>query len=1457
MEAADTRPRRRPRGALIWAWPLALAAVAPLLLAASADASLHTQALVGAAAIAAAVGLSLVRHRIANLALIALSLAMSARYLFWRGAETLAFETALEQTLGIGLFLAEAFAALVLLLGFLQTVRPLRRKPVPLPRDVTAWPSVDVLIPTYDENLDVVGPSILAAVQMDYPRDRLKVVVLDDGDRPEVAAFARAAGAEYLAREDCAGAKAGNLNHGLARSEADLVAVFDADHAPNRAFLQMTAGAFLADSGLAVVQTPHGYFTADPVERATPAGAGVPNQDMLFHDVVQDGADLWNATFFAGSAAVLRRSALADVGGFAEETLTEDAHTALRLHRRGWRSAFLPVTLSAGLATDRLAAHLAQRERWARGMTQIFRLENPLSGSGLTLAQRFCYLNAMLHFLAPLPRLVFLVAPIMFLGFGLTVIAADWKLLLAFASPHLAVALLATFRLQRRRRAAFWGGVYESVTAFRLLRPVVATLFDPSPRAFRVTPKSAHGDGGRARALAAPHVVLCLALAAALALGAARLAAGEAGVLTFGPAAAGALGLNMAWALANLLVVLAAVAAARRPRHDRGFAAVPADLAVEARTSGARMLKGRSIDLAMGEALLRLDDADGLAVGDAVDLTFSLGAEQIAIAGVAAGKAGARVRVRFDTSDIKTQRAATRLVFGRADAWLEKDRARGPTVLGSFWRLLRLAGGAFRPARPRAAVVALALAATTLAAALHGDARAEEGAQPAPPAATAVWTPVDPRRSVSLAAYGAPTRMRMSTARDARTLTLDLPAHVAVQTATLRLRYSHSPALASNLSAIAVYLNDVPIGQTALSPAAAAAGALDLPIPTNLLKRRNLLRIETNMRLGDACGDLFDKALWLDLDAANSTLEFSVAPETPTNDLANLPLPFLDPSAVATEILTFALPPNPSDKTLAAAGVVASYFGAAAGGRDVRIAVRFAGLGAGDTVLFASGETGPDGVELHGAAGADQIAVVANPLYAAGAKVLAITAADDDGLLTTARHFALGALGGSLSGDVAAASGAPSLAVRRPDDAQRWLPIDRPVRIADIVSDPARLSGAGLKGEVAARFVLPPGDYGVGGHGPVLDLEFAYPALAAVDPARARLDVTLNGASLAVLPLGPEAARRAAVAASDSAGGSTGHAAIRIDAATLRPGENAFRFDFALPPPAGDCAGAPGDLPYAVSPSSTIDFAAVPRRVLQPDLGAFAALGYPFTRMADLSETVIALPRAIDADTAAAFLETMAHFGAATGEVAAAVTVVRVDGLAAHADKHALVIGPWSETRAAVAGWGGGGPFLFGEDGLTVAAVSGGELASAGQGGEAGASFESGVTQASITVGDALDGVVGFERPDAPGRSVVLAFGRNSARTLDHVRRILAADSKAAVGADTVRFAGGEMQNWRLGPRFALVEPDGLASLRWRLGQRPLLLGALLVVGVVFLTAALAWMLRRIAAARLADMNDV
>lgn len=427
--------------------------------------------------------------RFSALMLIVLSLTVSCRYIWWRYTSTLNWNDPVSLVCGLVLLFAETYAWLVLVLGYFQVVWPLNRQPVPMPKDITRWPVVDIFVPTYNEDLSVVKGTIYASLGIDWPKDKLNIWILDDGAREEFRQFADRVGVKYIARPTHEHAKAGNINNALKHAQGEFVAIFDCDHVPTRSFLQLTMGWFFKEKQLAMMQTPHHFFSPDPFERNLGRFRKTPNEGTLFYGLVQDGNDMWDATFFCGSCAVIRREPLDAIGGIAVETVTEDAHTSLRLHRRGWTSAYLRIPQAAGLATESLSAHIGQRIRWARGMTQIFRLDNPLFGKGLKFAQRLCYANAMFHFLSGIPRLIFLTAPLAFLLLHAYIIYAPALMIALFVLPHMIHASLTNSKIQGKYRHSFWSEIYETVLAWYIAQPTLVALFNPHKGTFNVTAK--------------------------------------------------------------------------------------------------------------------------------------------------------------------------------------------------------------------------------------------------------------------------------------------------------------------------------------------------------------------------------------------------------------------------------------------------------------------------------------------------------------------------------------------------------------------------------------------------------------------------------------------------------------------------------------------------------------------------------------------------------------------------------------------------------------------------------------------------------------------------------------------------------------------------------------------------------------------------------------------------------
>ncbi|WP_087725372.1 UDP-forming cellulose synthase catalytic subunit [Pandoraea sp. PE-S2T-3] len=604
------------------------------------------------------------------LVLIGLSMISTVRYVWWRLTQSLAFDTVAEATVGYILVAAEMYTWLILLFGYLQTIWPLQRRITPLPPDMREWPTVDVYIPTYNEGLDVVRPTVYAACGIDWPPEKINIYLLDDGRREEMREFAAQAGVHYVTRPDNKHAKAGNINHALGKTTGDFIAIFDCDHIPVRSFLQTTMGSFIKDPRCSLVQTPHHFFSDDPFERNLATRGAVPNEGRLFYGIVQDGNDFWNAAFFCGSCAVLRRTALNEVGGVAIETVTEDAHTALKMHRRGWNTVYLKVVQAAGLATESLSGHVGQRIRWARGMAQIFRVDNPLFGRGLKFGQRICYASAMLHFFYGIPRIVFLLAPICYLFFGLHIVQAAALSICAYVLPHIAHANIANSRIQGKYRHSFWSDVYEAVLAWYVALPTTVAFINPRYGKFNVTAK-----GGLIEqsffdwSISKPYMVLL----------AFNVLGFLAGILRFfyGPShETGALVFNLAWVSFNLAVLGAAVAVATEVRQVRRTHRVTMSIPAVLYLPDGRTLACHTRDFSGGGLALHMPVALDLPVGTEVQVALSRGEHEYGFPVSVVNSLSQDLFLSFMPLTAEQDKHLVQFTFGRADAWRDWDAER-------------------------------------------------------------------------------------------------------------------------------------------------------------------------------------------------------------------------------------------------------------------------------------------------------------------------------------------------------------------------------------------------------------------------------------------------------------------------------------------------------------------------------------------------------------------------------------------------------------------------------------------------------------------------------------------------------------------------------------------------------------------------------------------------------------
>jgi len=497
--------RRKLSSALLF--PLWALTLVPVLVLAAIPVSNTAQGMFGLAAVLLVILLKPFATRMPmRVALLAIASVIVLRYWLWRVTATLP-DAGLTVSFALAtiLLLVETYSIFVFFLNAFITADPVERG-LPPRVELEDLPTVDILVPSYNEAVEMLSITLSAAKNMIYPAKLRRVVLCDDGGTdqrcnspdPELAAAARRRRAElqslcrelgviYSTRARNEQAKAGNMSAALERLDGDLVVIFDADHVPSRDFLARTVGYFVHDPKLFLVQTPHHFINPDPIERNLNLKS--PPESEMFYGMIHRGLDRWGGAFFCGSAAVLRRKALDSVGGFAGETITEDAETALEIHSQGWRSIYLNRAMIAGLQPETFASFIQQRGRWASGMMQMLMLKNPLFRPGLSFMQRLCYLNSMSFWFFPIIRMVYLLAPLAYLFFGVEIFVTTFGEAVAYVLSYMAVVLLVQNTSFASYRWPLISEIYEIAQTPYLVSAIFRTVLRPRGARFNVTAK--------------------------------------------------------------------------------------------------------------------------------------------------------------------------------------------------------------------------------------------------------------------------------------------------------------------------------------------------------------------------------------------------------------------------------------------------------------------------------------------------------------------------------------------------------------------------------------------------------------------------------------------------------------------------------------------------------------------------------------------------------------------------------------------------------------------------------------------------------------------------------------------------------------------------------------------------------------------------------------------------------
>ncbi len=1368
---------------------------------------------------------------------------------------------------------------------------------------------------------------------MDWPADKLRVYLLDDGRREEFRQFATQCGIGYITRSNNAHAKAGNLNNALSQTNGEFIAVFDSDHIPTRAFLQMSMGWLVAEPRLALVQTPHHFYSPDPFQRNLAAGTRVPAEGNMFYGLVQDGNDYWNATFFCGSCAVLRRAALAEIGGFAVETVTEDAHTMLKMHRRGWDSAYLKLPLAGGLATERLILHVGQRIRWARGMIQIFRIDNPLTGPGLTLGQRICYIQAMGHFFFALPRIVFLCAPLCYLLGGQSIIAASPLAIISYALPHIFHSVATNSRLQRNWRHSFWSEIYETVLALFLIRVTVATLFRPRRGRFNVTAKGGLLENGYFDLGAVyPNLLLAFFLIAGVFRGLVNMIFFRTEILTFQ-----ALLLNTIWATFSLLTVMAALAVGRETRQIRSRARIRAVVPVVIYLPDGRTVNGTTRDMSQGGTSIVAEKPETAANGATVQVEFALGNDPVMVPARVLRWEQRFLQLAFQPSTVQEEARVVQAVFGRADAWTDWANYPVDRPVASLWRVLVSIRGLFRPpdrspvlARPAGTGTTPATRRVAGAAALlmtfalgANAARAQQPApvppmqggqggftvrpqdrnrapqfqQTPPPApnlggntgATAptqnspflypannpaaptggipapttqmpgalntpvggmengTGTPSTRRIVLTMRQLGALGPLQLRGASELQGVEFGVRADEVVTQAELNLNGAMSPALIPEFSNVTVTLNEQYVGTIPVNKEHPEFQNLVMPISPVFFQDNNRLNFRFTGRYTIECNDPLSGLLWSTI-SDTSTLTLTLERLPPQRDLARLPLPFFDNHEKQTLILPFIMPADPASEALQAGAIVSSWFGLQADYRGAQFPVRSDVPPDGNAIVIATPDKHPAGMDLPPING-PTLAVVANP-NDPQSSLLVVSGRNNQELVQAATALTVGSR--ALGGGVAQVS-APNVPPRKPYDAPDWIPTDRPVKFGELV-DNADLQGTGyVPGTMRVPFRTAPDLFTWRNRAFPMELRYHAPPGPIVDLAVSRLDVGVNNIYLQSFSLADDPARHGSWLGRLFSFGAQAPAA-RVDVPFYDVfGQNDLQFFFDTRPlHRGDCVAVPQDLRMSVDPDSTIDLSRAHRIANMPNLAYFVNSGFPFTRMADFSDTAVVLPDQPTAAEISALFNLTGRLASITGYPVVRLTVVRAGQTDAVADKDLILLSTLDHLGKG-ADLLRNGPYQVSGDRLQLKVGGGLESVTWMFDDQGEQQRRRANATLSTPLSDNAAVMVGAESPLGHSRSIV-ALLASAPAGLDNIVTTLRDAAKAPlIQGDLAVLSGDQVTSYRVGDTYTVGSTPFWVWPSWYLHNRPLGTVWLLIVGCVLVGLAFFWALRRRAAARVAS----
>ena len=677
--------------------------------------------------------------------------------------------------------------------------------------------------------------------------------------------------------------------------------------------------------------------------------------------------------------------------------------------------------------------------------------------------------------------------------------------------------------------------------------------------------------------------------------------------------------------------------------------------------------------------------------------------------------------------------------------------------------------------------------------------------------------------------------------------------------ARLQLQYTPSPSLIPTISHLRIYLNDVlagvvPIEKDQLGRQTTQQVALD----PRLIADFNRLRLEFVGHYTDICEDPANNTLWINISRA-SEITLQEQALSLKNDLAFFPLPFFDPRNSNKLVLPFVFADNPTLGEQKAAAILASYFGSQSNWRGAEFPVLFNTLpsvqskeATQPSIVFATNDHRPaflSDLEKYPAVQAPVVQLIDHP-DAPYSKILLVMGRNEEDLATAAKALALG--GQLLRGQRATIDKVQTLQPRKPYDAPAWMRTDRPVRFAELITYPQQLQVSGLQPRPITLDVnLPPDLFVWRNQGIPLRTQYRYTAPSANDDSR--LNISLNDQFITSLPLLAKGTSsleelRLAVLANDSA-----NATDKLIVPSLKIGDrNRLRFDFNFASTVGSAQRdrcqtiLPADTQAIIDEDSTIDLSGYHHYINMPDLKAFARSGFPFSRMADMSESIVVVPKQTTPTLVSTLLESVASISARTGYPAFALRLSDDWNSASKEDADLLLLGQLAPDLR-------DNPdmnlLLQRQHDMLVQPYNNSGIKESNRRGPNDVDNNQPANRVEVSAQAPIAAIMGMQSPHHNQRSIVALLGNDDA-DYSLIRETLGDSGKLnAVAGSVALIRNSGVYSQLVGDTYYVGSLPWWLLLWYQLSEHPVLLAALAVISIL-LTAFLLWRALRWAADR-------